>query len=156
MSDEEERDELRRRWVEALESGEYAQGLGCLRNGDGQFCCLGVLCDLVGEPWVSHVESGWYSFDGSRVQLTHVLKKVGISVDMARELANMNDSGSSFREIADHIRLAFEMEPVQDLPAEDASEELVDEHEASEVLARLKTGTEERVPFRRRTRRRED
>jgi len=118
MSDEEERDELRRRWVEALESGGYAQGLGYLRDGDGQFCCLGVLCDLVGEPWVYHDEMGWYSFDGRHgFPPPHVLEKVGISADVACELANMNDSGSSFMEIADHIRLAFEMEPVEMEPA---------------------------------------
>jgi len=46
--------------------------------------------------------------------------------------------------------------PAEAAGLRDRIEELVDEHEASEVLARLKTGTEERVPFRRRTRRRKD
>lgn len=32
-------------WIEALESGEYKQGMGCLNSGD-KFCCLGVLCEL--------------------------------------------------------------------------------------------------------------
>lgn len=37
------------KWVEALESGEYEQGVGTLRRTtfDGnKFCCLGVLCDI--------------------------------------------------------------------------------------------------------------
>lgn len=37
---------IRARWVAALRSGEYPQGHGALRVGDGNFCCLGVLCEL--------------------------------------------------------------------------------------------------------------
>lgn len=36
---------IARQWAKALESGEYKQGIGRLRNGD-KFCCLGVLCNL--------------------------------------------------------------------------------------------------------------
>jgi hypothetical protein len=42
------------RWIEALESGEYQQGYGALRqdNNEGDtYCCLGVLCDVVGVEW---------------------------------------------------------------------------------------------------------
>lgn len=39
--------ELKAKWVAALRSGEYKQGREVLRNGD-QFCCLGVLCDIIG------------------------------------------------------------------------------------------------------------
>ena len=35
-------------WLKALESGDYLQTLGRLRNPDG-FCCLGVACDLKDE-----------------------------------------------------------------------------------------------------------
>ena len=31
--------------IDALKSGEYKQGTGCLKKGD-RFCCLGVACDL--------------------------------------------------------------------------------------------------------------
>lgn len=40
---------VKKQWVEALRSGEYAQGQNHLRQvvrGRDQFCCLGVLCDL--------------------------------------------------------------------------------------------------------------
>ncbi len=37
--------EIKQKWVAALRSGEYKQGQGEL-NGDGGYCCLGVLCDL--------------------------------------------------------------------------------------------------------------
>lgn len=42
--------EIRARWTAALRSGEYQQGLEALRqvdeDGDYEFCCLGVLCEL--------------------------------------------------------------------------------------------------------------
>lgn len=42
--------EVIQQWVTALESGEYRQTTGTLRNiaedGTPQYCCLGVLCDL--------------------------------------------------------------------------------------------------------------
>ena len=37
--------QIKAKWVAALRSGEYEQGVQLLRQGD-QFCCLGVLCDL--------------------------------------------------------------------------------------------------------------
>lgn len=38
--------DIKRKWIEALRSGEYVQGGGALRDSDNRFCCLGVLCDL--------------------------------------------------------------------------------------------------------------
>ena len=38
---------LRKRWVAALRSGEYEQGKERLRSGGDEYCCLGVLCDIV-------------------------------------------------------------------------------------------------------------
>lgn len=37
--------QVKTKWLTALRSGEYKQGLGAL-NAGGEFCCLGVLCDL--------------------------------------------------------------------------------------------------------------
>jgi hypothetical protein len=34
-----------KKWIAALRSGKYKQGLQCLCAGD-EFCCLGVACDL--------------------------------------------------------------------------------------------------------------
>lgn len=40
-----------KRWIEALESGEYAQTCEVLRDADG-FCCLGVAVDVLApERW---------------------------------------------------------------------------------------------------------
>lgn len=43
--------QIKQRWIDALRSGEYSQGQGCLHDSshdliNGSFCCLGVLCDL--------------------------------------------------------------------------------------------------------------
>ena len=39
--------EVKKRWIDALRSGDYKQGAGCLRiDSSNRFCCLGVLTDL--------------------------------------------------------------------------------------------------------------
>lgn len=37
---------IKKQWIKALRSGDYKQGKEQLRNGENQFCCLGVLCNL--------------------------------------------------------------------------------------------------------------
>lgn len=43
--------EIKDRWLEKLESGEYDQTSGELRNDEG-YCCLGVLCEVAVEDGV--------------------------------------------------------------------------------------------------------
>lgn len=38
--------EVKAQWIADLRSGKYPQGRGALRNSDGTFCCLGVLCEI--------------------------------------------------------------------------------------------------------------
>ena len=69
---------VKRRWVKALRSGRYRQGVGQLRgvddNGRTVHCCLGVLCELRGKK-----------FDDFRAQLPPSARKwAGIS-DRATE-----------------------------------------------------------------------
>ncbi|WP_420431472.1 hypothetical protein [Candidatus Poriferisocius sp.] len=60
-----DQNDLIERWVEALRSGDYQQGIRFLRNTNDNYCCLGVLCDLVDpkgwgpprEEWVGHTGS---------------------------------------------------------------------------------------------------
>lgn len=52
--------EIKKRWVEALRSGEYSQGKGALRaQSADSYCCLGVLCDLA----VKDGAAGWVPYD---------------------------------------------------------------------------------------------
>lgn len=42
--------ELKQKWIDALESGNYQQCRGRLHDGKG-YCCLGVLCVVAGAPF---------------------------------------------------------------------------------------------------------
>lgn len=102
------------RWLKALRGGDYKQGKGALREGD-KFCCLGVLCDVV-DP------DGWAKVDEStgRGDLlvcqqdrhrgciigpgTFVADTTDFTdADSTGRLMTMNDSGFTFRHIADWI-----------------------------------------------------
>ena len=45
-------EDVRDAWADALESGRYRQGRGLLRSVKGEYCCLGVLCELAVEAGV--------------------------------------------------------------------------------------------------------
>lgn len=118
----------KKQWVAALRSGEYKQGSGKLRqqavddNGDytaakQEFCCLGVLCDLV-EPnqWMQK-EHSWANGrsgnpDDTGMPRDGLQKKLGLdkpasrsngSNTIAEKLAQLNDDGHTFEEIANWI-----------------------------------------------------
>lgn len=38
--------EIKRKWIQALRSGAYKQGKNMLQSSKGEFCSLGVLCDI--------------------------------------------------------------------------------------------------------------
>lgn len=100
---------IKQAWIEALRSGEYKQGTGCLREDD-RYCCLGVLVDL----HIKKHDLEWeklgedYHFDGSAATLPAVvLEWAGLHIDNPTvnglALATWNDSGESFQWIADLI-----------------------------------------------------
>lgn len=98
--------------VAALRSGEYKQDRGYLRTKRG-YCCLGVACDLYskipGNPaW--EVEMGLYSYDSHVGVLPYDVAdhfgmpcELGFIIGGVVTLADMNDGGASFAEIADAI-----------------------------------------------------
>lgn len=85
--------EVKRVWQEALRSGEYEQGRGQLRDED-KFCCLGVLLEV---SW--HGDWEWAD--------DYLPTEAGVAFDVPygdqEGLANMNDGGRTFDEIADWI-----------------------------------------------------
>jgi hypothetical protein len=111
-------------WCEALESGEYEQGTGQLRDVGNNFCCLGVLCNLHAQakPRLAAQQEeivGYFGEDEflpKRVMEWSGLKTnngVFITVEddpyygktnVANELTDMNDSGKTFSYIAKQIR----------------------------------------------------
>lgn len=96
--------EIKAKWLDALRSGKYKQGTHTLQKNNC-FCCLGVLCDIVEpEGWDEGVTDGMVLHDGVQDFPTdRFLEKVGLFADEAGTLAEMNDHGQSFAEIADYI-----------------------------------------------------
>ncbi len=52
------------RWTWALRSGNYSQGKGLLRDRKGNFCCLGVLCDIAEEEGIVVFDTVARTYDG--------------------------------------------------------------------------------------------
>lgn len=108
---------IKTKWLEALRSGEYQQGRVVLRTTPqpdaqhGRFCCLGVLCDLIGpNKWtMNEAHNDWtHTFDdaeiGSATTLTEKMREhVGLDSKQINELIERNDAGEPFSAIADHI-----------------------------------------------------
>jgi hypothetical protein len=98
--------EWKAKWIAALRSGAYKQGRRNLRDDLDNFCCVGVLCDIVNpNAWsdathtpVKVFEKGYYSI------LPHsVREKVGGPLD-EDVYYSMNDRAlMTFDEIANYI-----------------------------------------------------
>lgn len=105
---------VKARWVAALRSGEYKQGIGELRSADDRFCCLGVLCDLHGDRWRHDSHDEPYSYDQhSHFNLPPKTMVAAFGFDWGKvhvkigkhvaTLYDHNDAGRTFAEIADAI-----------------------------------------------------
>lgn len=118
-----------KKWVEALRSGDYQQGIEYLCNedeisGNFTYCCLGVACDILTEnDWVKVIDStmwsigehkafdmpstydlsGWECAETASLPSKEILNNMGLDVVYAQELAELNDSGWSFEKIANKI-----------------------------------------------------
>jgi hypothetical protein len=104
------------KWVALLRSGEFYQAKGMLRDGVAR-CCLGVACDAYrrsedqGSRWATSESTGAYTFKGEYLFLPDEVQDwLGIDSDdpwvymeHSRTLADMNDNGATFPEIADAI-----------------------------------------------------
>jgi hypothetical protein len=101
--------QLKAKWIEALRSGEYQQANGELRDTSEdtpKYCCLGVLCNVMGASW----GQGLPLLDGLMLQSEdeellspEALDMAGFNQRIEGTLASMNDSGTPFPEIADYI-----------------------------------------------------
>lgn len=115
--------ELKTRWVEALRSGEYEQGVSRLKytpnGGTSSYCCLGVLSELCGVPQETDIWDGEarFQFPGhmgrSFIEMppSEWMVEKGISRENGKMLADMNDGSGiyngehqSFELIADYIQ----------------------------------------------------
>ena len=99
---------LKKKWVEALRSGEFRQGKGKLRITD-RYCCLGVLLEIDGSVAYSKKHGWHFRGSGERVAewnsyfTSEYRRALNITLSTERILARMNDDGTPFDEIANYL-----------------------------------------------------
>ena len=103
-------------WLEALRSGKYEQGTGCL-NKNSKYCCLGVACDLFKDNLTVGIhEDGYTLYDGEVTMAPPTITSMLDLVDGSGNIFPFSDSeallpltslnddiGRNFTEIADII-----------------------------------------------------
>jgi hypothetical protein len=98
--------ELKQRWIDALLSGKYRQGVGKLRTETNEYCCLGVLCDISGAGEWQKRDKGWYYVVSESAD--NALLPTGIADElrdgMQSHLSYRNDQGDSFKQIVEFIK----------------------------------------------------
>lgn len=108
--------------VEDLESGLHKQQQGRLRCGDA-YCCLGRACAVADDTkWEGNGYARWApdfpEEEYRRADYAHgriafymppvrVREAMGLTENQEQDLAQMNDAGKSFKEIAAKIRSWF-------------------------------------------------
>jgi hypothetical protein len=99
----------KKKWIEALRGGKYKQTTRYLRRENGTYCCLGVICDLVApENWGNVNNNGVLNFTfQDEIALDWLprtlMRKLCITHEEETTLISMNDAGSTFDDIANHI-----------------------------------------------------
>lgn len=106
--------DIQQKWIDALRSGEYKQGVGALRSSDGKFlCCLGVLCNIVApDDWVNEIETDGTSYWMHRGEVALPNVEITNLVEIPKEYnhfpANLNDAHNySFEQISDVLEHYF-------------------------------------------------
>ena len=97
--------QLKTKWLKALRSGEYDQGVGhyvTAGNKYDSFCCLGVLCDIQDAVWDMNGYNNSCVIDGKTLVGNDPVLS-GPSWLEQHHLAVMNDTGDSFKKIAKYI-----------------------------------------------------
>lgn len=117
--------EIKAEWQAALRSDEYPQGNGWLRDSKGNYCCLGVLCDLYRKKtgkgeWVKDGLLGPWRFAVDQFDQNSAFLPIAVrnwaGIDYANPsvvsnpkngdrntLSYLNDNNTPFVEIADII-----------------------------------------------------
>lgn len=101
--------EIKTKWLTALRSGKYEQTKGTLHVQGNGYCCLGVLCDVVDSSRWNPEAPGRYvswSYGGDTRQgfpPYALLNEIGLEQALASRLADRNDKGATFKDIAQMI-----------------------------------------------------
>lgn len=101
------------KWVDAIRSGKYKQTTAKLSDGQS-YCCLGVACELAMDSGVALYKQvyngGVVLYNGCQGMLPAEVKRWlrlddsgSYAEGMHIALVSLNDTGKSFKEIADFI-----------------------------------------------------
>lgn len=91
------------RWLEALENGNYDQCVGALRSTKGSFCVFGVLCDVINPDLWTKFKTFYVWDRQAGMPPASVLRLVGLTLTQAAQIAQANDDGCTFAELAKMI-----------------------------------------------------
>ena len=97
--------ELKSAWIADLRANGDLQGQVYLHSADGKFCCLGRARVVAGMKW-GELSFGIAYMAGNN-QTTMLCRtemiEIGITTEEHQKLADMNDTGKTFAEIANWI-----------------------------------------------------
>lgn len=103
--------DLKSKWLKALRSEDFRQARSRLKRGD-RFCCLGVLCEISNAGEWETVEIygdrglSYRCEDENDAYLLPKCINLKSKIDSPMsKLTTMNDSGQTFRQIADWIEV---------------------------------------------------
>jgi hypothetical protein len=92
---------LKEKWVEALESGKYQQtAMSLFDKTEHAYCCLGVLQAVCRKEGI-HLRK---ATDDEYLRVEQCERRTGLTYLQQKDLWSMNDSGFSFADIAKRIR----------------------------------------------------
>ena len=102
------KEELKSKWLAALRSGKYEQGIRFLKVGN-TFCCLGVLCEVDTDVIASDNHYNYKKEMHSTLNEEYISSR-GILRSQTMDLMFMNDEDQmSFEHIADWIETNVEV-----------------------------------------------
>lgn len=108
--------EIKDRWIKALESRAYKKGDGHLRNGDTKrYCCLGVLSDILKDQVGGRWNGSFFEETAacpsaehhqiSNTYLTTGVRELAVIGSMEQiALATLNDSSDTFEPVIAYIK----------------------------------------------------
>jgi len=99
--------EVKDKWVNALESGVYKKGTGRLKRGD-KYCCIGVLIDIMDDIKISETGIEFESTIGYNHTEGYQNGGLGLDNSIVRGLINLNDltnhSDKTFKNMIPYIK----------------------------------------------------
>lgn len=113
--------ELIKDWIDALESGKYAQGRGVLRTKDDRFCCLGVLCALTpagvwsltpDDVWDTATRDDVYVYAKDEEEKNNVSTAIAfVTLSIASKLGGYTRVGITYKEPEPRVDVLLSVPP---------------------------------------------